>query len=55
MIEFFKHLWHGFWSFGWELYKDKPLLHADRMYYDGWHYVIHLGPFWVECDEFEIV
>lgn len=38
----------GEWYFGCELYKGKPMLCANYTWYDGPHYCLHIGPFWVE-------
>lgn len=44
-------LWsHGDWGYGCELYEGKPLLGIFFLYYDGWHFSAHLGPFWIECN-----
>jgi len=42
---------HGAWSAGCEFYLDKPMLYVGRMFFDGWHYVLHVGPFWIGCDD----
>ena len=44
------HLIFGDWSWGFESYPDKPRLYLGSVYYDDWHYVLHIGPFWLECD-----
>lgn len=41
---------HGEWGWGWELYKGKPMLGAFYSWYDGPHYVLHVGPLWIEVD-----
>ena len=41
---------YGEWSAGCEFWEGKPLLDLVREYYNGWLYVLHVGPFWVECD-----
>jgi len=49
VIEVLRHLWRGRWSCGCAFWPGKPMLYAGRTYYDGWHYVAHVGPFWLEC------
>lgn len=39
---------HGSWEWGWEMYKDKPMLDVSMTYYDGYWFAIHVGPFWVQ-------
>lgn len=50
MLKHLFYLWHGEWSCGWEQYEDKPQFLFDQCWYDGMHYVLHLGPLWIECD-----
>jgi hypothetical protein len=50
MREVIRHLLRGSWSWGWERWPNKPRLYAGRTWHDGWHYIVHLGPLWVECD-----
>lgn len=49
-----KHLINGHWSCGLWWSFDKPVLYIGRLPYDGWHYVLHIEPLWVECDEFPV-
>ena len=44
------HLRHGEGEVGWEHWEGKPLLLVGRLWYDGWHYALHIGPLWIECD-----
>lgn len=41
---------YGRWSWGWERWKDKPRFGLFHFWYDGIHYVFHLGPLWIELD-----
>lgn len=41
---------HGEKSHGCEYWEGKPKFDIDLLYYDGWHFVIHLGKFWFEID-----
>lgn len=50
MMEVVRHLVFGRWSCGCETWPGKPRLLVERTWHDGWHYVLHVGPFWVECD-----
>lgn len=50
IIETLRHLKKGEWSWGFERWPDKPALFVGRTWHDGWHYVLHAGPLWVECD-----
>ena len=47
---FFFLLLHGEKSCGYEDWEGKPKLDIDLVYYDGYHFVIHLGKFWFEMD-----
>lgn len=38
----------GRWTVGLGLWAGKPLCWFGREYYDGWYYVLHLGPLYVE-------
>jgi hypothetical protein len=53
-MPWWKHLYRsirwGDWDIGWETrktWKDKPYLDLCATYYDGYHWCIHLGPFYV--------
>ena len=54
MRRFLRHLYcaarYGEWSCGWEWWPDKPRIGVFFDYYDGWHWCLHLGPLWIECD-----
>lgn len=43
-IEVGRHLIYGDWSWGCKQYPNKPQLSIYRDWYDGWHYVLHIGP-----------
>lgn len=49
-MEILWHLFRGDWAWGWRAWQGKPKLWMGREWYDGWHYVLHIGPFWIECD-----
>jgi hypothetical protein len=34
---------YGDWYWGWEDYEGKPKLLAMHLYYNGDHYIVHLG------------
>lgn len=38
----------GRWSAGCGWWPGKPWLAFCRVYYGGWHRVLHVGPFWIE-------
>ena len=50
LTDVIRHLFHGEWSAGCELWPGKPKLGLFRDYYDGYKYVLHLGPIWIQCD-----
>lgn len=47
---FFYILLFGKWSCGYEYWNGKPKLEFVKEYYDGWHYVLHIGSLWIEID-----
>jgi len=38
----------GTWAAGCENWPGKPRLGVDWVFYDGWHFVVHMGPLWLE-------
>lgn len=42
---------HGHWHVGWERWEGKPRFAMFRLWYDGWHYCLHVGPFWLEIND----
>lgn len=46
-MNFLQHLLDGELSWGWERWPGKPRLAFYRTWHDGWHYVLHLGPLWI--------
>lgn len=51
MINFFRECYrairYGEWVIGWENWKGKPRLAIVRLFYDGWHVCLHIGPFYL--------
>ena len=40
---------YGQWCCGCEFWDGKPMWSSDKQWHDGWHYVLHVGPIYVEC------
>lgn len=48
-MKLIRHFIKGEWAFGWESWEGKPKLYLAKTYYEGWHYTLHIGPFWASC------
>lgn len=51
IIKFFRHVYwalrYGEWTADWEMYKDKPMLNVNYVYYDGHHVTFHCYKLWI--------
>lgn len=48
---FFRYAIRGHWHAGCERWEGKPQFSFFRMYWDGWHFCLHIGQFWVEIND----
>lgn len=44
-----RHFYRGEWLCGCEGWEGKPSLWCGCEWYDGWHYALHVGSFYLEC------
>lgn len=53
MNEWVKLHWHNLttqpWRYGWENWEGKPYFDIGYIYYDGYHYHLHIYKLWVCC------